>query len=133
MPQLNTLVLKDGKATPANHTFTPRDILNGVATVAESSGIPLGDNRVSVSLTRNSNGRIKPVTKFVFPVLQNETINGVTTPKVVRTAYAEVSFNFDQTSSEAERKDVVAMVSSALTSAAGSLVYDTSTKLEGIY
>lgn len=132
MPQLTSLVLKDGKATPANHTFTPRDIVNGVATVAESSGIPIGDTRISVSQTRNSNGRHKHTTKFVVPVLQTETINGVSTPKIVRTAFAEVHFNFDQTSNEAERKDVIAYVSQAFLSTSA-LTFESASKLEGIY
>lgn len=132
MPQLQDLVLTDRKATPVNHTFTPRDITNGVGQVAESSGIPLGDNRVSISLSRNGNGRYKPVVKFTFPVLQTETINGVSKPVVVRTAYAELHFNFDQTSTEAERNDVVGMVSSALATTKV-LINDTVVKLQGVY
>ncbi len=132
MAQLTPLVLKDRKATPVNHTFNPLGIRDGVATVVESSGIPIGDNRVSISLNRNANGRIKPLVKFVFPVVQTETIDGISTPKVVRTAYAEIALNFDSTSSEAERNDVVGMIYNSL--AAGvSLIEDTTVRLNGIY
>jgi hypothetical protein len=132
MPQLQNLVLTDRAATPVNHTFTPRDIVTGVGTVAETSGLPLGDNRVSLSLTRNTNGRYKPVVKFVFPTLQTEVINGISSPKVVRTAYAELHFNFDSTSTEEERNNIVGMVQDALTSSK-TLVNDTVVKLQGVY
>lgn len=132
MPQLSNLVLKDRKTTPVDHTFTPRDIVEGVATVVESSGIPLGDNRLSISSSRNSNGRRKVVIKGVFPVLQTETINGVSRPVVVRTAYAEFAFNFDETSSEAERNDVVGMMADSL-AVTKTLIHDTLVKLQGIY
>lgn len=132
MPQLQTLVLKDRKATPVNHTFTPRDIVDRVGTVVESSGLPIGDARVGVSSTRTATGRYKPVVKFTFPVVQNETVNGVSRPVVVRTAYAEVHFNFDQTSSEAERNDVVGMVESAL-GVDKALINGAVVKLEGVY
>lgn len=132
MPQLQNLVLKDRKSTPVNHTFTPRDIVDRVGTVAESTGLPLGDSRVTVSSVRNANGRYKPVVKFTFPVLQTETVNGVSRPVVVRTAYADLTFNFDQSSSEAERNDVVGMVQSAL-DVDKTLINDAVVKLQGVY
>lgn len=134
MPQLQSLVLTDRKATPVNHTFLPSNInKDGVATVVESNGgIPIGDNRVSLSTVRNSNGRIKATLKFVFPTVLTETINGVSRPTVVRTAYAELTTNFDQTSSEAERNDIMGMVASAL-AVSKPLVHDTLVKLEGVY
>lgn len=132
MPQLQPLILKDREATPVNHTFAPRDVIAGVGTVAESSGIPIGANRMTISHTRNGNGRHKPVLKFTFPVVQTQTVDGISTPVVVRTAYAEVLFNFDQTSSEAERNNVVGMVQDAL-AATKTLVHDTVVKLEGVY
>lgn len=132
MPQLQPLVLTDRKATPVNHTFNPQNIVSGVARVAESSGIPLGDNAVTISIARNGNGRYKAHLKFTFPVLQTETVNGVSKPVIVRSSFAEVHFNFDQSSSEAERNDVVGMVQSALLPAKA-LVHDAVVKLEGIY
>jgi hypothetical protein len=132
MPQLNPLVLKDRKATPVNHTFTPRDIVDRVGTVAESSGLPLGDNRVAVTLVRTPSNRYKPAVKFTFPVLATETINGVSMPKIVRTAYADLTFNFDASSNEAERNDIVGMVQSAL-DADKTLINDVIVKLQGVY
>jgi hypothetical protein len=132
MPQLQNLVLTDRAATPVDHTFTPRDITDGVGAVVESSGVPIGDKRVTVSLNRTGTNRYKPQVRFTFPVVQTETINGVSRPTVVRTAYADLTFNFDQSSTEQERKDAVGMVQSAL-DASETLTNDLLVKLEGIY
>ncbi len=135
MPQLQNLVLTDRATTPVNHTFTPRDIVGNVATVVESTGVPIGDKRVSLSLTRtNGSGRYKAVVKGVFPIVQDQTINGVTTPTIVRTAYADVEFTFDASSTEQERKDVVGQIYTALGTSAGAvMVNDMITKLQGVY
>lgn len=133
MPQLQNLVLKDRAApTPVDHTFTPRDVTNNVGSVVESSGTPIGDNRVTVSLTRTSTSRYKGQVRLSFPVVQNQIINGVTSPVVVRTAYADLTFTFDPTSTEAERANCVGMAADAL-AAAKTLVNDTLVKLQGVY
>jgi len=132
MPALQNLVLTDRAATPVNHTFTPRDIVSGLGTVVETSGVPVGENRVQVALNRTTSGRYKGVLKMQLPVVQTETINGVDTPKVVRTAYADLQLTFDGTSTEQERKDLVGMLASALDSSK-TLVNDAFVKLQGVY
>lgn len=133
MPQLQNLVLTDRAATPVAHTFVPSDITNGVAAVAESAGVPLGNNRVTMSLTRTKdNGRFKPSLKFTFPVVQTETINGVGRPAVVRSAYVDLTFTFDPSSTTQERKDVVGMVQSAL-DASKVLTNDLIVGLQNVY
>lgn len=112
MTQLATVVLKDDAGT--NISFVPRDIVNGVATTVNSSGIPLGDKTFSLSVSRTQAGRRKANLKFTLPVVQTETINGVGRPTVVRTAYCDVNFSFDGTSSTAERADMIAAVKAAL-------------------
>jgi hypothetical protein len=131
MPQLQNVVLTDRKSTPVDHTFTPLDISGGVGTVVESSGIPVGQNRLTIS-QRVSNGRYRPSLRLQLPVVQNQTINGVSTPVVVRTAYVEVNFTFDQTSSVDERNDAVGMIASALQSNK-TLINDTIVNLQGVY
>jgi hypothetical protein len=132
MPQLGNLVLTDRAATPVNHTYTPRDIVNGVASVVESTGIPIGDNLFTASLTKTSGGRYKAVLKGTFPVVQTQTINGVSTPVVVRTTYAELTFSFADTSALQERKDALGLMASSL-DPAKALINDMLTKLENIY
>ncbi len=132
MPQLQTLVLKD-RATPTavDHTFTPRDIKTGVGAVVETTGVPVGDSRYTISL-RQVNNRYKAQIQIAIPVVQNETINGIVTPKAVRTAYADLTFTFDSTSTEAERNNIVGMLADSL-AASKVLVNDTVVKLQGVY
>lgn len=132
MPQMQNLVLTDRAATPVNHTFVPRDIVDGVGSVVESTGVPIGDNRYTMSLRQTSEGRYKATLKGVFPIVQEQTVNGITSPVVVRTAYSELTFSFDAKSSEQERKNVVGMVQSSL-DATKALVNDLVVKLQGIY
>lgn len=115
MPQLQNLVLTDRAATPVAHTFAPSEISGGVAAVVESSGVPLGNKRVTLSINRTKdNGRYKPSLKFTFPVVQTETLNGVSRPVVVRTAYVDLTFTFDPASTTQERDDVMGQVYSSL-------------------
>lgn len=132
MPQLTSLVLKDRAATPANLTFEPRDITGNVGTVVSSNGVPLGNKTFTVSLNRTSNGRYKAVLKGVFPVVQDQVLNGITSPVVVRTAYAELTFSFDASSTEQERNDIVGMVQSSL-DADKALTNGVLVKLQGVY
>nr|QDH91265.1 MAG: hypothetical protein H4BulkLitter231117_000002 [Leviviridae sp.] len=113
MPSFTSMVLKDHAA--ADHTFSPRDIVGGVATLVNSSGVPVGDKTVSYAITRTSGANRRKVTmKMALPIVQDTTISGVTRPAVVRTAYADVTMTFDQTSSTAERQDALAYLSSLL-------------------
>jgi len=133
MPQLQSVVLTDRSTpTPNNWTFVPRDIVQNVGTVVFSSGVPIGDSRMTVSTKRNSSGKYKSEIRMVIPVVQNQTINGVVSPVVVRTAYVNLDFTFDQTSTEDERNSVVGLLQSALGSSK-TLVNDAVVKLEGVY
>lgn len=132
MPQLQSLVLTDRTPTTAvDHTFQPRDIKSGVGAVVESTGVPIGDKRFTISL-RQTNNVYRAQMQLAVPVVQTQTINGIDTPVVVRTAYADLTFKFDATSTEQERDDVVGMLYSALASSK-TLVNDTVVKLQGVY
>lgn len=132
MPQLQNLVLTDRAGTPVNHTFTPRDIRDGVGTVIESSGVPIGNSRFSVALRKTPSGKYKATLSLAIPIVQNETINGVTTPTVVRSSYVNCEFVFDEKSTTQERDDTVGMFMSALDSSKV-LVDKTVVDLEGVY
>jgi hypothetical protein len=132
MPQLQPLVLTDREPTPVDHTFLPSDITGGVGTVIESSGVPIGVREVTVGLSKTAAGAYKPRVRLILPIVVNETINGVTTPKVVRIARADVVFTFDGSSTEQERKNVVGMLQDAL-DPSKVLVNDTVVKLQGVY
>lgn len=130
MPQLQNLVLTDRATTPVAHTFVPRDITDGVGMVVESTGVPVGESRFSISFKRNT--RLKSRMLLVVPVVQTQTINGISTPIVVREAIADVTFTFDPASTESERNNLVGMLSSAL-DVSKTLVNDTIVKCQGVY
>lgn len=133
MPQLSNLILTDRAGTPVNHTFVPEGIdpKTGVASVVKSNGVPVGDKRFTISIRKTAERR-KSHLRLLLPVVADQTVNGISTPVVVRTAYADVEFNFDVKSTEQERKDCVGMLMSALDSAKV-LVNDTVVKLETVY
>lgn len=132
MPTLQNLVLLDRAATPVSHTFTPLDSSNGVGKVAESSGIPIGNNTVQVSMKKQPSGNYKGIVKYTFPIVQTQTVNGVSTPVVVRTTYINLEVTFAPTSTTQERKDAIGMLQSSL-DPAKLLINDALIGLQGIF
>lgn len=132
MPQLQNLVLKDRASPAVDHTFTPRAINGTVGEVVESTGVPVGDGRATIGLRRTPTGKYKAELRLAIPVVQTQTINGVSSPVVVRTAFANLDFTFDSTSTEAERNNIVGMMANAL-DPTKALVNDTVVKLQGVY
>jgi hypothetical protein len=132
MPQLQNVILTDRTpVTPVNLTFVPRDIKDGVGETVNNAGTPIGEKRFTVSMKRNGS-RFKGEIRLTLPVVVTEVINGVSTPKVVRTGYVNLSTSFDETSSEQERTDAIGMMSSALATSKV-LVNDALIKNEGVY
>lgn len=131
MPQLQSLTLTDRQSTPVAHTFTPESISQNVGSVVENKDVPIGNPRYSLSLRQTAKA-YKATLKFAVPVVVTQTINGINTPVVARTSYVNCEFEFDKTSSEQERKDVVGMFQSSLAPGAV-LVNDTVVKLQGVY
>lgn len=114
MSARGNLVLKDRASTPVDHTFSPDgDDSNGVHVFSEKTSVPAGNPRFTAS-GRFSNGKYRSTLKLSVPVVATQTINGVSSPKVERIAYAEVTFTFSELSSEQERKDTVGMLVSSL-------------------
>ncbi len=117
MPALSTVVLTDAASpTPVDHSFAPRQGVdaNGVALLVRSTGVPIGDERLTISRSRTQTGREKAVFKLTIPIVQNGTVDGISRPTIVRTSYVTVEFSFDGASSTQERHDVRAMVADLL-------------------
>jgi hypothetical protein len=108
MVQLTSLVLKDHAA--ADVTFAPRDVVGGVATTVNSTGVPIGEKLASFSVSKTAAGKRKVVLKIALPVVQDVVVSGVSRPTVVRSAYADITLSFDGTSSLVERQDMLAAV-----------------------
>jgi hypothetical protein len=134
MTQFAPVVLKDRHTPQVDHTFNPRGIEGGIATLVESvSGVPLADRRITIGQVRSANGRVKVTLKVALPVVQDVTVGGVTKPTIVRTAYADVTFNFDQASTTQERDDCVGFVEGLLAWTDNDMMMGTIVDLQGIY
>lgn len=112
MPQLTSIVLKD--AADANVTFLPKGIVGNVATVVNSTGVPIGERRMTFAISQTQTGRRKSSIKLTLPIVQDIVVSGITKPTVVRNAYVDVVVTHDDTSSTAERADTLAFLKSAL-------------------
>jgi hypothetical protein len=132
MSARGNLVINDRAGTPVAHTFTPDgDDVNGVHVWSEKTGVPAGNPRYTASL-RQSNGKYRPSLKLQFPIVQTQTINGVSTPVVVRTSFVEVNFTFDALSSTQERADTVGLMYNSL-AASQTQINDMITNLSDVY
>lgn len=110
MPAHASFTVNDRATTPVAHTFTPVNIdPNGVASWKEALGVPVGEKIVTLS-NKFSNGKYRVKLLFKYPIVQTQVINGVSTPVVVRTAYAELNLTFESTSSLQERQDTVGLI-----------------------
>lgn len=131
MPQLQAISVNDRETTPVAHAFVPRDIKDGVGTVVRTTGIPVGEELFTIS-NRKTNGKYRVKLVLMVPVVQTETINGISKPVVVRQGYGEVNFTFHETSTTQERKNVVGMLMNAL-DPTKVLVNSTVVDLEGVF
>jgi hypothetical protein len=104
MPAFANMVLKDH--ADADVTYTPRDITNGVATAVNTAGVPIGEKIASWATTRTSTGRRKVTLKLAIPVVQDVVVAGISKPTAVRTAYADVTLTFADTSTTTERQEI---------------------------
>lgn len=133
MPAKASLVLTDRAATPVNHTFTPQGVEGDAGgRYSKAAAATLGDFIFTVNPRVTPNGRRKIDLKLSLPVLQTETINGISSYKVVRASRVVVTCDFASDSTEQERKDTIGMIYTAL-AAATTQVNDVLTKGENLW
>lgn len=114
MPQATTFTLTDREATPVVHTFIPNgETKAGEWVFTETGPTKVGENRVHIS-TRKVGGNYKVRFLIVMPVVGIEVINGVSTPKVLRTAYSELNLTFSELSTLQERRNIMAFLAFAV-------------------
>lgn len=130
MAQLQNLVLKDESA--ASKTFVPRDIRNGVGTVVNTTGTPIGESKYSLSLRATNTGRYKAQIKFAMPIVEEAVVNGVTKQEIQHTMYANLEFDFSKFSTAAQRASFAQMLADSLKSTQ-TLVKGSVVDLEGVY
>lgn len=122
------LTLPDGQASPANHTFVSAGVDGkGVATWLEKTSTLLAGFFRLTSSCRFPSKPGDPVRyqmKLVFPTVANETVNGVTYQKVIRSCLFDGTFVLPSDSSLQERKDFVAYIGNNITgTASGKIGY----------
>jgi hypothetical protein len=121
MSSLTPITIGDGTA---DRVFKPRDTVAGLSTLTQGTGVPIGDNRLTIQNTRTPTGKSKVAMKFVLPVVQDVVVSGISRPTVVRTAYANVELTFDATSNPAERASARTLLQNLLGSTVGADVVD---------
>lgn len=115
MPTMSTVVLADRETTPVNHNFVANNVVNGVAYLRNRavSGVPIEDKVLSIS-SRQAGKRDKDKLVLTVPIVQTQTVNGISTPVVVRNGGFEINFFFDVTATDQERKNIMGMAYSLL-------------------
>jgi hypothetical protein len=116
MPAIAAITLADGQSAPVNHAFSPVTTDGAKATWADRSpGAPSGYLVINheVRQPAQSGAAYRVLAGFNIPVMA--TVDGV--PTVVRNSSASIAFNFSASSTEQERKDMLAFVSNYLTKA----------------
>lgn len=132
MPALQSISVNDRSTpTPIAHVFQPRDVQNGTGLVVSNSGVPVGEEKLTVAM-RKSASKFRGKLTLTVPVVQTQTVNGISVPVAVRTAYATLDVTFDEASSTQERTDLIGMLADAL-STSKTLVHNTLVGLEGVY
>lgn len=114
MPNMTSITVNDGEATPVAHIFVPKGIDGkGVARFRASTGVPIADENLAISL-RESSGKVRPRISLAVPVVVTETINGVDEPKIDRAGFGDCSFTFSAKSTKAERRNVRILMANAI-------------------
>ena len=126
MAQLTSIVLNDGTA---NVTFLPHEITSqNVARLRTTAETVIGAEELSVQ-ARDAVSNRRVTLKVTLPVVQNEVINGITTPKVVRQQIATVELSLPKTSVKGDRKRARNLIASALSNALIAAVIDSNESL----
>jgi hypothetical protein len=132
MPALQALSIVDRTpVTPVVHNFTPRDVTSGVGLVVANAGVPLNEERLTVSM-RKSGSKFRGKISLAVPVVVTEIINGVSVPSVARTSYVNAEFTFDESSTLQERTNLVGMFADSL-GIGKALIHGAIVNLEGVY
>lgn len=118
---MNNIVIKDGLATPADHTFTPytpqKDASSPAMWYERSGATPLGWRRITLSVDAQVKGISKVRIVISDPVLANLSQGccvDQNTPAVSYTDFANIQFNMPYNSTDQNRKDILAYAKNIL-------------------
>jgi len=131
MPAFSSISVNNRELIPEAVVFAPQSNDGGIAAFRNSSGVPVGDKLITIGVRRTSE-KVFIRVKVKDPIVVDETINGVTQPKVARTAYADVTFSFAVSSTLQERQNIVGYLFGMLDET-NALANSVLTTLEDIY
>lgn len=132
MPTAATITVNDRETSPVAHNFLWDGPAPGstVWNFKEPGTAPIGDAYLALS-SRKLGTKYKVRMLLSVPVVATQTINGVSSPLILRKGYADVTFTFEDTSTLQERKNLVGMFANSLASSQ-TVVDGVVTKLERI-
>jgi vacuolar-type H+-ATPase catalytic subunit A/Vma1 len=132
MPALGNIGGVDAEASPVTHTFKPKKSVEGdVAVFTEAGSTALEDKRLTVRYSRDiKRGTVTITQKLAWPIAATQTINGVSSPLLQRTAYVDVVMTFSEQSLLQERKNAISLSRSLLTDSTNKALHEA---LEGYY
>lgn len=108
MPAMTNVALTDRESTPVTHTFKPRSLRNDVAELVNSSGVPIGDEKLTLSMKKQGSF-YRGEARLLLPVIQTETISGIARPTVVRTAIVSINVSFPEGGTRQERDNAIGL------------------------
>lgn len=118
MPGIALVTAFDAEPTPIQHTFLPDGIRHDpdIAFWRNAGAGPTAvhHEKLSLSWSVTSAGKQKARMKFEVPVVADEVINGVSTPRVVRRAIFDGTVTFDLTSTQQERDNFIEMLTTLM-------------------
>lgn len=123
MSAIANIVINDGQATPVAHTFYPNNINGTTAKLRENqASLPLiGQGTLEITVRDLKSGVKQVHVTLATPALETATAansSGYTAaPKVAYVPLAGVTFNFDQRTTLAQRKDLRVLLANALLNA----------------
>lgn len=110
MPQITSFTLADRAATPVNHTFVPAGESNGVVTSVERGSTALENKKITQSnreVKRAGGAKYKGRYTITVPIVQTQTVNGISMPVVVRTHRVDFNVEIDGGGTDQEIKDIL--------------------------
>jgi len=132
MPAITSITVDDREDTPISHVYTPTAPDGSVRKWIVSDGVPMGDEKLSMSVTKTASNQHKVRIRMVDPIVVTETINAVDRYKVERAGFASLEFTFGNNSTTQERKNLVGKLANLLASSQ-TFVMDVCEDLEGMY
>lgn len=132
MPAIAPLTLDmGGTSTVFNPVGT--DSEKGLARYLTSATTLAEASKLSISVLPRTDAKTRVRAVLAVPSVVSETINGVSRSKVERTAYADVQFTFDPSSTAAEREALVDGLADLITTVSGEDAFKMFIENEGIY